>query len=123
MLNYLSNIIIEKDGSNANIPFDSALERLNIIGIAIKSEGVSEIGVKIISEERLKAGYLELAKGNETKLKLPLTCFDMRTKDAFYFPIHIPANTISTQRSSVMFGEKIAANTKESVEIIFFVEE
>ena len=122
MLTYLVNIQIPASGENTQMQIDNALEGLTVKGIALSPNAVTKVGVNAISAQRRGAAHLVLAKGNETIIDLPLTMLDMQNKKDLYFPIRIPANTLSTQRSMITFGEKIAAQSVESVELVFFVE-
>ena len=122
MLTYIVNIPIGLDGSNANLQIDNALENVNIKGIALSPNSVTKTGVNAISSTRLNSAHLELAKGNETIIELPLKMLDMGSKKELFFPVKIPANTLSTQRSQVTFGTKTTATQIESVELVFFID-
>lgn len=122
MLTYLVNIQIPNSGENTQMQIDNALEGLTIKGIALSPNTVTKVGVNAISTPRKGAAHLVLSKGNETIIDLPLSMLDMSSKQSLYFPIHIPARTLSTQRSQITFGENITAQNLESVELVFFVE-
>jgi hypothetical protein len=117
------SVVIEKEGTDANLPDDDTLQKRTVIGLIANvqdaaGKGYNQNAVKLLDAERTANAYLELwDRNSQNVITIPLRELVSTNIKGKYVKIH-QCGFMPT-KSKIKFGKVTTATEKQAIDLIF----